>query len=43
MLGKDTDIVTMTQGLATVEVAESILASATTGLAVSLGGGGAST
>ena len=39
VLGKESDIVTMRQGLATVAVAEAVLATATTGLAVSLGGG----
>lgn len=37
ILGKDTDIVTMAQGLNTVRVAEAVLESATTGQTVALG------
>lgn len=37
ILGKDTDIVTMAQGLNTVRVAEAVLTSATSGQTVSLG------
>ena len=36
VLGKDADIVTMRQGLATVAVAEAVLESATTGTVVEL-------
>ena len=37
VLGKDTDIVTMRQGLATVAVAEAVLRSANTGTTVAVG------
>ncbi len=36
VLGKEADIVTMTQGLGTVRVAEAVLESAATGLTVDL-------
>jgi UDP-N-acetylglucosamine 3-dehydrogenase len=39
VLGKDSDIVTMRQGLATVAVAEAVLTSATTGTTVAIAAG----